>query len=373
MYTGLQLSKDLDIRVRQTNAGAYFSPARKNYCLRMAVVSLLENNYKGMIKQKSVDEISPLIKTYAYYEPYNNQVLLKPLHITNIVLVSGTNYQVFFDRPHNIDFNNINAELTFSGVKGGTYTNLNGQTLVAQPPSTSLDTSCVVTLGSALTGTYTLNSGEVTGNSWISDYYHLLAVSAVTYKDLRVAIKGVKSSPSLELTIGTNNIRTGELLKFSGFGGLTGINNQSKYVKKIAERKIKLYNDAALTIPTTVTGAYTSGGKIERMYDRYCEPLTSDQKISAYQATELFPLYESNENRLTCYTSEQDVNPFITPVNYYVDYITVQANIDITDDNNDLLQTYNQEMCRMIIEKAAAYFFALNTSAEDVQILPVTQ
>lgn len=371
MYTGLQLSKDLDIRVRQTNAGAYFSPARKNYCLRMAVVSLLENNYKGMIKQKSVDEISPLIKTYAYYIPYNNQVLLKPLHITNIVNTSGNNYQVFFNRPHNFDFTSGTVNIIFNGVQG--FTALNGQTYGASDASTDITTSVMITTASPLTGTYIVNSGEAIGDSWIWDYYHLLAVSAVTYKDLRVAIKGVKSSPSLELTIGTNNIRTGELLKFSSFGGLTGINNQSKYVKKIAERKIKLYEDAALTIPTTVTGAYTSGGKIERMYDRYCEPLTSDQKISAYQATELFPLYESNENRLVCYTSEQDVNPFITPVNYYVDYITVQANIDITNDTTDLLQTYNQEMCRMIIEKAAAYFFAFNTSTEDVQILPVTQ
>ena len=373
MYTGLQLSKDLDIRVRQTNAGAYFSPARKNFCLRMSIVSLIENNYKSMIKQKSVDEISPLIKTYSYYVPNNNQVLLKPLHISNIVNVSGNDYQIFFDRPHNFNFASGNVDITFSGVAGGTYTSLNGQTYGASDALTSIDTSVIITVVAPFTGTYTLNSGQVTGNSWIWDYYHLLAVSAVTMKNLQVAIKSVKTAPSLELTIGTNNIRTGEYLKFSGFGGLTGINNQFKYVKKIAERKIKLYNDAALTVPTTVTGTYTSGGVIERMYDRYCEPLTSDQKISAYQATELFPLYESNENRLVCYASEQDVDPLITPVNYYVDYITVQADIDITNDTIDLLQTYNQEMCGMIIEKAAAYFFALNTSTEDIQILPALQ
>lgn len=373
MYTGLQLSKDLDVRVRQTNAGAFFSPARKNYCLRMAIVSLLENNYKGMIKQKSVDEISPLIKTYTYYVPYNNQVLLKPLHITNIALISGTTYQVFFDRPHNLNFSSGTINLTFSGVAGGGYSTLNGVTYGASDAPTSVDTSVTITVSSPFTGTYILNSGEVTGSDWIWDYYHLLAVSAVTRKNLQVTIKSVKTTPSVELTIGTNNIRTGEYLKFSNFGGITGINNQFKYVKKIAERKIKLYDDAALTIPTTVTGTYTSGGIIERMYDRYCEPLTSDQKISAYQATELFPLYESNENRLVCYTSQQDVDPFITPVNYYVDYITTQANIDITNDTIDLLQTYNQEMCRMIIEKAAAYFFAFNTSTEDIQILPATQ
>ena len=369
MYTGLQLSKDLDIRVRQTNASAYFSPARKNYCLRMAIVSLLENNYKGMIKQKSVDEISPLIKTYTYYAPYNNQVLLKPLHITNIQNPLGNIYVITFDRPHNFNFSSGTVNITFSGVQG--YSGLNGLTFPAYAGTTP--NKCFLNLSSPLTGTYVPNSGQVTGDSWIWDYYHLLAISVVTLKDLRVSLKIVKTSPSVELTIGTNNIRTGEYLKFSGFGGLTGLNDQFKYVKKIAERKIKLYEDSALTIPTIVTGTYTSGGKIERMHDRYCEPLTSDQKISAYQATELFPLYESNENRLVCYTSQQDVDPFITPVNYYVDYITVQADIDITNDTIDLLQTYNQEMCRMIIEKAAAYFFAFNTDTTDIQILPALQ
>jgi hypothetical protein len=63
-----------------------------------------------------------------------------------------------------------------------------------------------------------------------------------------------------------------------------------------------------------------------------------------------------------------NINPYITNTKYYVDYITVQANIDITDNTIDLLQTYNQEMCRMIIEKAALLFFATNTSTEDVQI-----
>lgn len=372
MYTGLQLSKDLDIRVRQTTASAYFSPARKNYCLRMAVVDLLEENYKGMIKQKSVDEISPLIKTYTPYVPYSNKVILKPLHISNIVNTTGNTYQVFFDRPHNFSFASGNVDITFSGVLGGTYTTLNDQVFGASDASTSVETSVLITTAAPLSGTYTANSGQVVGDYWISDYYHLLAVSVESLKDLRLKIVGVKT-PAMEITIGTNNIRTGELLKFSNFNGLTGINNQYKYVKKISERKIKLYNDIGLTVPTTVIGTYSGGGKIERRYNRYCEPLVSDQKISSYQATELFPLYESNENRLACYTSQQDVDTFITALSYYVDYITVQANIDINDSVRDLLQVYNQEMCRMIIERAAAYFFAINTSAEDIQILPVLQ
>lgn len=369
MYTGLQLSQDLDVRVRQTSAGSYLSPARKNYFLRMAVVKLLEDNYNSIAKQSSVDEISPLIKTYTPFTPYNEQVLLKPLHVSNIVNTTGNIYRITFDRAHNFDFVNFpTISITFSGVAGGTYTTLNGNTYSASVDGVST-TSCLITV-TGLSGTYTLNTGESTGSYWLSDYYHLLATSLECLKNLNVTIVKVNTAGGCLITIGTNNIRTGEYLKFSGFGGLTGLSGY-KYVKKVGERQIRLYDDVGLTTQTTVTGTYTSGGIIERTHNEYCEPLLSDQKISAYQATEHFPLYESNENRLSCYSSDMNTNSYITNTKYYVDYITVQANIDIADNTTDLLQTYNQEMCRMIIEKAALLFFATNTSGEDVQITEV--
>jgi len=368
MYTGLQLSRDLDIRVRQTNAAAYLSPAKKNYFLRMAVVKLLEDRYKTMVKQKSVDEISPLIKTYADFTPFNNKVLLKPLHISTITNVSGNIFQVVFDRPHNIDFTTFtNVNITFSGIEGGTYTNLNGNTYSAIV-DIALPLTAIRVTQSGITGTYTLSTGEAIGDYWLSEYYHLLATRLDSLKNLNLVIKKVNTAGICRITIGTHNLRTGEYLNFSNFGGLTGLTGY-KYIKRIGDRGIAVYDDVNLTIPTAVTGTYTSGGIIKRKYQRYCEPLLSDQKISTYQATELFPLYETNENRLACYSSEQNANSYITNINYSVDYITRQANIDITNNTTDLLQTYNQEMCRMIIEMAAEYFYAVNTSGEDIQIL----
>jgi len=370
LYTGLQLSRDLDVRVRQTNAASYMSAARKNYFLRMSVVKNLEQNYASISRQKSVDEISPLIKTYTPFAPYNEQVLLKPLHISNIVNTTGNTYQVFFDRPHNFNFGLGNVDITFSGVLGGTYTTLNNQVFGASDALTSVDTSVLITTAAPLSGTYTANSGQVVGDYWVSNYYHLLAVSLECLRNINATIVKVNISGGCLITLGTNNIRNGEYLKFSGFGGLTGLSGY-KYVKKVGERQIRLYNDVGLTTPVTVTGTYTNGGIIERTHNEYCEPLLSDQKISAYQATENFPLYESNENRLACYSSDVNTNPYITNTNYFVDYITTQAEIDITNDTTDLLQFYNQEMCRMIIEQAALLFFATNTSGEDVQLTEV--
>ena len=366
MYTGLQLSNDLDLRVRQTLAGAYLEPAKKEYLLRMATVKMLEDNYLSVVKQKSVDEISPLIKTYDQYVPNNNQVLLKPLQITTIALASGTTFNITFDRPHNlpigwtglINLTDIDGTLLFSDLNGertGTY----------------VSASVISVAVSGITGTHTAGTGQASSldNSWCSDYYHLLAISLECLKNLNVTIVSVNIQGGCLITLGTNNIRNGERLKFSSFGGLTGLTGY-KYVKKIGERKIRIYEDINLTVQTTVTGTYTSGGIIERTHNEYCEYDISDQKISAYPPTEHFPLFDANSNRLRCYSSLMNTSPYLTNIKYYVDYIVKQAEIDIENDSYDLLQIYNQEMCRMIIERAALMFFAINTDVEDVQIAP---
>ena len=336
----------------------------------MATVKMLEENYITAVKQKSVDEISPLIKTYTPFTTYNNQVLIKPLHISSIANPSGNIFQVVFDRPHNIDFVNFpSVDITFSGLQGGTYTNLNGNTYSATIDA-SLPLTAVRITELGISGTYTLNTGEAVGDYWCSDYYHLLAISLECLKNLNVNIVSVNTAGGCLITVGTNNIRNGEYLKFSSFGGLTGLTGY-KYIKKIGERKIRIYDDINLTVQTTVTGTYTSGGIIERTHNEYCEYDTSDQKIDSDSATEHFPLFDANGNRLRCYSSFMNSNAYITNIKYYVDYIVRQAEIDITDDAYDLLQIYNQEMCRNIIERAALMFFAINTSAEDVQITPV--
>jgi hypothetical protein len=367
LYTGLQLSQDLDIRVRQTLAGSYLEPAKKEYLLRMATVKMLEENYITSVKQKSVDEISPLIKTYDQYTPNNNQVLIKPLQITSVVLAVGTTFNITFDRPHNLPVG-WTGLIDVVGIEGTLlFANLNGQRTGAY-----VSASVISITVASITGVHTAGTGQVFSldNSWCSDYYHLLAISLECLKNLNVNIVSVNTAGGCLITVGTNNIRNGEYLKFSSFGGLTGLTGY-KYVKKIGERKIRIYDDINLTTQTVVTGTYTSGGIIERTHNEYCEYDTSDQKIDSDSATEHFPLFDTNGNRLRCYSSFMNSNSYITNIKYYVDYIVRQAEIDITDDAYDLLQVYNQEMCRNIIERAALMFFAINTSAEDVQITPV--
>lgn len=367
MYTGLNLSEDFDVRVRQTQAANYLTLERKQTCVNMAVISLIERNYALSASQTMLDEISPLAIGYREYTPNNNMVLLKPLHISNIVLASGTLYNITFDRPHNLPAT-WTGSITISDVEGTLlFSNINGVRSATYINSTTIQVNVA-----GLTGVYTANTGQVISNdnSWISDYYHLMAVNVHAIVNLNLTISAVNIGTSTQITVEENNLRTGEYLYFSNFGGLTGLNTW-KYIKKITDNTIRLYNDAGLTTPSVVTGSYTSGGTISRKYKRGCEQLVSSQKIGYYGAAEIDPLYTITENKLICYTSDMNLSPYITQDKYIVDYITTYADIDLENDTTDLLQTFNMNFMRNVLEEAALIFYKINTSVADVQISAV--
>ncbi len=382
MYTGADLFSDLRIRTRQGRSGAYLSPPRANSIINQSVTKLIEDNYRGLVNQAAVDEINPLVKTYASFYPFNKKVLLKGIPIASIANSSGNNFVFTFSKPHNIDFVTYpTVSVTFAGLQGGTYTTFNGVTYVA----TVLTTTTLQVTQAGITGTYTLNTGECLAangasgepNYWPSDYRHLLGVNSVCRQVLNYTIVGVKNLTYFDITLGPNNLRTGELIRFTNFGGIAGLAGD-KYVKKVGDRKARLYNDKLLTIPFTTTGTWTSGGTIERYYgrapfERYAEPLVSNQKADTSKVKPYFPLYAVSENELICYTSESNFDTDITQLQYIMDYITNNAEIDVTNSTTDLNQVFNQEFCRKIVETAAQLWFAINSSGEDVQISEVIQ
>lgn len=383
MYTGADLYTDLQIRVRQGSSGAYLSSGRANFVVNQSVTKLLEQNYRSLINQGAIDEINPLIKTYASFYPNNKKVLLKPLVVMSVANPSANTYVMTFSAPHNIDpvLNPI-VMVSFNGMQGGTYNLFNGNVYDA----TVLSSTTIQVSELGITGTYTDYSGQCVASSvsgggtinyWPSDYYHLLAVNCVSRQVLNYTISSVKNLSTFDITLGPNNLRTGELLRFTNFGGIAGLSG-NKYIKKMGDRKIRLYNDALLQTPFTTTGTWTSGGTIERYHGvapltRYAEPLVSDQKADMSLISPYFPLYAVSENELVCYTSDMNHDTNITQLEYVMDYITAQAEIDVSDSVIDLNQTYNQEFCRKIIETAAQLWFAINSSGEDVQITEVIQ
>ncbi len=369
MYTGANYLRDLRIRTNQGQAGQYLNTNRVNYCTKFAINSLLEKVYQNIISQKAVDNVSPLIKTYQSYIPVNNQVLLKPLLITNVTI--GTNAVITFDRVDNLE---ANTPIVVSGVVGVTGINTTISTYTILSPTQ-------ITTTITTTGTYVAGTGQATCAGYIiSDYYHLLFVSSIHRAILNVKINTVIDVVSgTTLKIGTNNIRQGEYLYFSDFTGLAGINGNSFYIKKINLNTIQLYQDAALRLPANITGSWTGQGYIWRtpstakVKGRGTKALISNAKWGYYGADEAFVLYEDNDNRLRVYTSERNTDTNIVQLEYLVDYITVQADIDITNTTYDLLQVYNMEMINMIIEMAADEFFAVVEDEEGVKLLPMVQ
>jgi hypothetical protein len=374
-YTGVDFYNDLQIRTNQGSAAAFLSTDRANYFAKQAIVSLVQENYRSITEQTSVDEISPLIQTNKTFVPNNGEVLLKPLDIVSGAAVYNggtflTTLAITFNRPHLISVGSGQAVLMtpinllgtgdvayWQSLDGVAYEAVDEYTLEIERFG---DHTATLTSGQYfISGT----NDTISANYNVYDYYNYLSCKLEYTENLGLDILGIDNKlGKFVMTIGTNNnIRTGEYLNFTGFGGLT-IGN--KYVKKIAYNKIKLYNDEKLKTPYVNANTYTSGGVITRTSTlRSALPYPSDFKNDVYQPTPRYPLFETNENRLKIYPNEG-----ITQTKYVLDYIKQFYEIDVENNTTDLHYYYNALFCTKIIERSAQMFFAMVSSGEDIQI-----
>lgn len=379
-YTGVDFYNDLQIRTNQGSAAAFLSTDRANYFAKQAIISLVQDNYRSITEQSSVDEISPLIQTNKTFVPYNGKVLLKPLEIVNIeVGVTNTSFIITFNRPHNFDFvtyptgvpiaiYDVVGTSIISGLNNTAWVvkedtiNNNPNAVILEIPSTA---GVYTSGGIAVPDNITIPPIDVNalGGNWVYDYYNYLSCKLEYTENLGLDILGVDNKfGQFVITIGANNnIRTGEYLDFTSFGGLT---IGKKYVKKIAYNKIKLYNDEKLKTKYVNANTYTSGGVITRTSKlRTAFPYPSDLKNDVYPPTPRYPLFETNENRLAIYPNEG-----ITQTKYVLDYIKRFYEIDVTDNVTDIYYYYNALFCTKILERSAQLFYAMVSSGEDIQI-----
>ena len=375
-YTGVDFYNDLQIRTNQGSAAAFLSTDRANYFAKQAIISLVQDNYRSITEQSSVDEISPLIQTNKTFVPYNGKVLLKPLEIVNIEEgVLNTSFIVTFNRPHNFDFvATPNIPIAIFGIVGtGNLAALNDDPWVASEDTINNNPNSILVAVPSTTGTYvsggivtpdTLTIPSIIGaENWVYDYYNYLSCKLEYTENLGLDILGVDNKlGQFVITIGANNnIRTGEYLDFTSFGGLT---IGKKYVKKIAYNKIKLYNDEKLKTQYVNANTYTSGGVITRTSNlRTAFPYPSDLKNDVYPPTPRYPLFETNENRLAIYPTQG-----ITQTKYVLDYIKRFYEIDVTNNVTDIYYYYNALFCTKILERSAQLFYAMVSSGEDIQI-----
>lgn len=363
-YTGKNLYDDLKIRVYQGGAGAFLNTNRANYIIWTAIKELLEQDYNSIVKQSSTDEINKAVKVDKLYPVNNGKVLLKPLVITNVVYQAVNTLRITFDRPHNFQ-DNTSFNLTFLQINDPlSYANvLNNTTRSCLYQSTFPMANNVVfaTVAGANASTNYAGFGYAVSDSlWLHDYYHLLATALVGRVKVDTAIVSVDISKD-RITLKTNNIRTGEEISVSASG--TNLNGSIKYyAKKIGNNVLELYSDQGLTTKVNITGTFTSGGLIQRYLECYAEPSPSDMKISPYEATNYFPLYQTSDNELLLQPSDW------TGLYAKVDYISTLAEVDVTNNTTDLLQAFNYNFIGKVIENAAAKFFAITSSPQDIQI-----
>jgi hypothetical protein len=362
-YTGKDLYNDLLVRTYNGVAGAYLNTDRANYVINSAIINLIEATYPSISRQQNIDEISPCVKTEKKFIPNNHKVLLKPLIITNVTI--GATPTITFNREHNLI---AGTEIQISEVEGATQ--VNGTfTNYTTPTSTAIVISGITT-----SGAYTLGTGKAISNEYIiDDYYHLLAVQYQYKQILPITVKSVLKTPykTLITLSAENNIRSGELLNFSNFNGLSLIGD--KYVKKVAYNQIELYNDSLLTDAYSASGTYLFGGTIKRYGNRYADHLNSDQKIDVYPSTAYYPLYQSNDNRLSIvpYTRFNQEDTSVEELFYNVDYVRQYTPIDTTNNVYDIHQDFNAKFCDRILEYATLKFNAMTSDGEGIEITEV--
>lgn len=366
-YTGKDLYNDLLVRTYNGVAGAYLNTDRANYVINSAIVNLIEATYPNIARQQNIDEISPCVKTDKKFIPNNHQVLLKPLIISSFNI---STLVITFNREHNLI---AGQEIQISGAEG-VGTDINSTFPSSGKSYTILSENTIQLSGIIASGTYVVNSGSAISNGYIiDDYYHLLALQYQYKQILSVEVKSVQKTPykTLITLSAENNIRSGEMLNFSNFNGLALIGD--KYVKKVAYNQIELYNDGLLTDSYSVNGTYLFGGTIKRYGNRYADPLNPDQKVDVYPCTAFYPLYQSNDNRLSIvpYTNFNQEDTSVEEMFYNVDYVRQYPPIDTTDDVYNIHQDFNAKFCDRILEYATLKFNAMTSDGEGIEITEV--
>jgi len=359
MYTGVDLLNSIRFRTYSGAAGGYLNIDRVNELVRSGRVKILEDDWRKIVTQSSKDEISPLIKLSKDFIPNNNKVLFKPLVIALAQIQADPN--ITFDRPHNLI---AGTPIVINGVNGlggtiTTYTIVNDYTINIT--------------GYTSTGAYVPNSGYATGDTWVTDYYHLLSISHTyeeTYNHVKVLNVNNNSKLTEITTTYNNNFRTGQTIKGVGFTGLT-VPTFNCYVMKTDENKIRLFTDVNLTVPYIVAGSWISGGVLSVEDTTYADPSNSDQNIDNYNSTAYFPLYRLGENSVTIdtyipYTNTPSTN--ITEKIFTLDYISELPSINLEDNVYDIYQIHNANFYDRLIEYCALKFQAITSSGEDVQI-----
>jgi hypothetical protein len=122
-------------------------------------------------------------------------------------------------------------------------------------------------LKSIAIGRYALSSGTKISNS-IAIGDSALKNLGVTDKVVIGSILNVDTTGSVSISVATHNLNTGTEVYIDGIVGTTELNDRTFWVDRISSSVLALYDDNILSVSTTVTNAYISGGTLYRVLER---------------------------------------------------------------------------------------------------------
>ena len=342
--TGLELYQYFKLKSGYSYTGGLVT-LTANSIFKDALISSLEKKYRELLDQKEYDEIRSIIKTDYAVNVLNNKIYLQSFYVSNITYTTPSGgistVSVTTNIPHNLISGNSIIVAGVAGIATTTPTNaVNGTKTITKISDTSFSYPVTVATisGTYTTGTGTLSNGNASThvtNNTISDYWHYLTLKAQftinPYISFTTVNNGTADSPITIIFSDRNNIRTGEKLLFTGFGGTTIING-NYYIKKINQYKIGLYTDKNLQVPLIETGSYipNSGiGTIKRVYNNYCIVQKSDQKISTFNIpTVKYPVVYLSDNMIKIEPKDEVVDSAM------IDYISIPTGNLIIDVSN---------------------------------------
>jgi hypothetical protein len=342
MTTGQDLKRFISDGIDQAYSG-FLNSARANRLVRESEIRVAEKVYSTNRTQKQSDEISPLLLLDKTITVKNNYFRTDPIGIFAFTVV-GTTATLTTEVPHQLSVGN---SITISNTTGFTP-DINGTYTVLTVPSSTQVTFTVV----AVTGTWTIGTGDVTHAYMFPNMLHPLAIETTYVENDKLTLNTVdtSSAPFIKFSRYTN-VRTGTKIRISGALGVTGLNGDF-YCKERNRTTYYLYTDEALLTPAVLSGTYQGSGQAHIIVKEYATRLHSDRRIApSSNGDEWTPKFATDGNSIKLYPSysvcesvkvDYLQNPFVT--------------IDVLDNAVDLEQYYTFKYLMKIKDECVLSF-----------------
>lgn len=215
--------------------------------------------------------------------------------------------------------------------------------------------------------TATVASNQIDLTS-ITNFNHFLAIKYViqdaTFKPTLTNILLISGTSTRIVLSRSSALRSGEQVTLTN-----SVCDGTYYVKQLNETVYELYTDEALLTPFYNGIPYNNAGNAKRVLKTYATEYLSSEKLGLLNTPQRdFPKYQLADNYIKLYAGTSTIT------SAELDYITtLPLPIDATDNTDDLLEFYPQELLYSALDKAA-YLFGTETGyiqlaqAENIEI-----